>query len=134
MENFAIRCSNREKETMIDVNVLDTTYQEIITTFVLNKMLHRVGMLWIIENREELKYDMDIQNSDWLTGGPWYNTSICKKLHGKLFEGFIINIIPDIYNIICYIDAYEKSIYHLYVMMTAAVGVVHYQQLQLQKH
>ena len=48
---------------MIDVDILDTTYQEIITSSVLNTMLHHVGMLWIIENYEELKYDMDIQNS-----------------------------------------------------------------------
>ena len=71
-------------------------------------MLHRVGMLWIIENHEELKYGTDIQNSDWLTGGPWYNKSICKKLHGELFEGFIISERNDIYNIMCSIDAYEK--------------------------
>ena len=50
---------------------------------------------------------MDILNSDWLTDGPWYNTSICKKLHGRLFEGFIINAITDRYNIMCSIDAYE---------------------------
>ena len=48
-------------------------------------MLHHVGMLWIIESHEQLKYDMEIHNSDWLTGGPWYNTSICKKLHEKCF-------------------------------------------------
>ena len=78
---FSIICSNRGRETMIDVDIWDTTYQYIITTFVLNKILIHVGMLWIIENHEELKYDMGIQNSDWLTGGPWYNTSICKKLH-----------------------------------------------------
>ena len=47
---------------MTDVDFLDTTYQEIITTFVLNKILHHVGMLWIIENNEELKYDMEIHN------------------------------------------------------------------------
>ena len=70
-------------------------------------MLHYVGMLWIIENYKELKYDMDIQNSDWLTGVTWYNTSICKKLHGKLFEGFIRNARTDRYNIMCSIDAYE---------------------------
>ena len=46
--NIAIRCSNCGKETMIDVDVLDNAYQEIITTFVLNKILHHVGMLWII--------------------------------------------------------------------------------------
>ena len=93
---------------MIDVDILDTTSQDIITTFLLNTMLHHVGMIWIIENHEELKYDMDIQNSDWLTGGPWYNTSISKKLNGELFEGFIINARDDRYNIMCYIDAYEK--------------------------
>ena len=52
---------------------------------------------------------MDIQNSDLLTGGTWYNTSICDKLHGKWFEGFIINARTDIYNIMCSIDAYEKD-------------------------
>ena len=44
-----------------------------------------------------------------MTGGPWYNTSICKKLHGKLFEEFIINAMTDRYHIMCYIDAYEKN-------------------------
>ena len=47
---------------MIDVDILDTTYQDIITTFVLKTMLHHVGMLWIIETHEQLKYDTDKQN------------------------------------------------------------------------
>ena len=50
---------------------------------------------------------MDIQNSDQFTGGTWYNTYICKKLHEKLFGGFIINARTDRQNIICYIYAYE---------------------------
>ena len=61
VERVAIRCSNCGKETMIYVDFWDTTYQEIITTFLLNTMLLHVGMIWIIENHEELKYDMDIQ-------------------------------------------------------------------------
>ena len=52
---------------------------------------------------------MYIQNSDWLTGIPWYNISICKKIHGNIFEGFIINARTDRYNIMCYIDAYERE-------------------------
>ena len=104
----AIRCNNRRKETIIDVDIMNTTYQDIITTFVLNTMLHHVGILLMIENHEQLKYYMYIQNSDRLTGVPWYNTSICKKLHGKLFEGLIINEGTDIYHIMCYIDAYKK--------------------------
>ena len=34
---------------MIDMDNLNATYQDIITTFVLNTMLHHVGMLWMIE-------------------------------------------------------------------------------------
>ena len=51
---------------------------------------------------------MDKHNIDCITGGPWYNTSICKKLHGKVFEEFMRNSITDRYNLICSIDAHEK--------------------------
>ena len=44
-----------------------------------------------------------------MTGGPWYNTSICKKLHGKVLEGFIINVKTDIYNIMCSIDSHKRE-------------------------
>ena len=40
------------------------------------------------------------------TGGPWYNTYICKEIHGKLFEEFIQNEGTDRYNIMCSIDAH----------------------------
>ena len=45
-----------------------------------------------------------------MTSGAWYNTSICKKLHGNKFEGFIRNARTDRYNIMCSIDSHEK--YH----------------------
>ena len=88
---------------------MNTTYQDIIPIFLLNTMLHHVGMLWIIENNEQLKYDMEEQNSDWMTGGPWYNICICRKLHGNCFEGFIINVRTDRYHIMCSIGVYEKE-------------------------
>ena len=44
-----------------------------------------------------------------MIGGPWYNTYICKKLHGNLFKGFIINARTDRYNIVCSIGAHEKE-------------------------
>ena len=77
---------------------------------------------------------MDIQNSDWFTGGPWCNIPICNKLHGKLFEGFIINARTNRYNIIFLLMHMKNIINNLDVMMASAVGVVHYQQLQRQKH
>ena len=48
---------------MIDIDIMNTTYQDIITLFVLNTMLHHVGVLWIIETHEQLQYDMDKYNS-----------------------------------------------------------------------
>ena len=87
---------------------MNTTYQYIITTFLLNTMLHHVGMLWIIENHEQLKYDTKKHNSEWMTGSTWYNIYICKKFHGNMFEGFIRNARTDRYNIMCSIDAHEK--------------------------
>ena len=77
---------------MIDVNILDTTYQDIITNFVFNQMLHHVSMLWIIETHEKLQYDMDKHNSEWMTSGACYNAYICKKLHGKVFEVIFLAI------------------------------------------
>ena len=84
--NIAIRCINCGKETMIYMNHMNTTYKDIITSFVLNAVLHHVGMLCIIETNQHLKYDTDKHNSYWMTGGPCYNTSICKKIHRTVFE------------------------------------------------
>ena len=61
-QKIAIRCSNCGKETIIYVDNLNITYQDMITTFVLNTMLHHVGMLWTIETHEQLQYDMDTHN------------------------------------------------------------------------
>ena len=44
---------------MIDINIMNITYQDKITLFVLNKMLQHFGMLWIIETHEQLKYEME---------------------------------------------------------------------------
>ena len=40
--------------------------------------------------------------------GPWYNTSICLKFHGSMFEDFITHARTDIYNLMCYLVAHDK--------------------------
>ena len=52
---------------------------------------------------------MEKHNSYWITGGPWYNTLVFKKLHGTVFEEFIINARTDRYNLMCFIYAHEKK-------------------------
>ena len=75
---------------------------------------------------------MEKHNSYWITGGVWYNTSICKRLHGKVFEELITNERTYRYNIMCYIDAHQKII-HQNMIMEAAVVVIYYHQIQQQK-
>ena len=40
--------------------------------------------------------------------GPWYNKSICLKLHGSIFEYFITHERIDRYNLMCYLVAHDK--------------------------
>ena len=101
---ITVRCINCGKETGLSMNNMNTNYKDIITSFVLNTVLHHVGMSCIIETHEQLKYDMDKHNPYWIKGDPWYNTYICKKLHGTVFEAYIINARTYIYNLMCSID------------------------------
>ena len=82
----------------------------MITTFVLNTILHHVGMPWILCSNKKIKYEMDKSNHpNCLNKGPWYNTSICSSLHGSLFDDFITHAITDRYNLLCSIVAHDKK-------------------------
>ena len=74
-----------EKKLGLSMRCMSTNYNDIIIKFVLNTMLHHVGMSQIIETNQQLKYDIEKNNTDWISDGPWYNTSICKKIHGAVF-------------------------------------------------
>ena len=41
----------------------------------------------------------ETNHQDWLNKVPWYNTSICSKLHGSRFEDFITQARTDRYNL-----------------------------------
>ena len=103
-----IRCSSCNKDT--GVNIKNTTIKEMITKFVLNKILHNVGMSWIICSKNELFYEIEENNHpNWLNKCPWYNTAICSKLHGKMFEDFIRHARTDRYHLVCSIIAHDKK-------------------------
>ena len=57
MEVIDIRCTNCGKETGLYLQ--NSAFEEIITKFVLNAILHHVGMSWIICSNEEILYEMD---------------------------------------------------------------------------
>ena len=106
VDTISIRCINCKKETGLYLRY--STFEEIITKFVLNKILHHVGMSWIIFSNTEMKYEIDeINDPDWLNKGPWYNIESCSKLHGNFFEDFITHARTDIYNILYSIVAHD---------------------------
>ena len=68
-----------------------------------------------------------------MTGGPWYNTSICSKSHGKLFEGLIRKARTDIYHIMRSTDAHKKE-HQSSCDDGSSGGFFPLQKIQQQKH
>ena len=71
------------------MNNMNTNYKDIITSFMLSTVLQYVGMPWMIETHEQFKYDMVKHNLDWITGGPWYNTSIFLNYMGQCLKNIL---------------------------------------------
>ena len=68
-----------------------------------------MGLLCIISSNKQIKYETEEKNTDWLSEGSWYNTTICSKLHGTVFEDLIRNYKTGRYNIMCYINAHYRQ-------------------------
>ena len=76
---------------------------------MLNEILHDVGVSWIIISNDEMKYEIDeINHQYWLNKGPSYNTAICSRLHGSLFEYLITHARTDRYNLMCSLVTHDK--------------------------
>ena len=59
LDTVSFKCINCKRETGLDPETSFTwVYDEIITKFVLNVMLHHVGMSWIIISNQEMEYEM----------------------------------------------------------------------------
>ena len=106
----SLKCINCKRETGIDPETsFSWVFDELITKLVLNTILHHVGMSWIIRSNKEMNYEIDENNhQNLLNKGPWYNTSICSKLHGSRFEIFITQARTDRYNLMCSFVAHDK--------------------------
>ena len=110
LETVSLKCINCKRETGLNSETNFTwVYDEIVTKFVLNAMLHHIGMSWIIISNREMEYELNETNHrDWFNKGPWYNTSIYSKLHESRFEDFITQARTDQYNIMCFLVAYDR--------------------------
>ena len=68
-----------------------------------------MGLSWIISSNNQIKYEIEKEKPNLLNKVPWYNTAICSKFLGTVFEYFIINARTDRYNLICYITANDRQ-------------------------
>ena len=97
----SLMCINCKRDTGLFLK--NNSFDEMITKFLLNAILHHVGMSWIISSNKEMKYEMDKNNHQyWLNKGPWYNTSIYLKLHGVCLK-ILLHIQEQTYIIPCVI-------------------------------
>ena len=55
VKSIAIRCIYCGKQTGLSMDNMNTKYKDIITLFVLDTVLHHVGMLWITEANKHLE-------------------------------------------------------------------------------
>ena len=111
LDSVSLKCINCKRETCLNQESSFTwVYGEIITKFVINEMLHHVGMSWIISSNQEMEYEMNTKSNhlDWLNKGPWYNRNICSKLHGIRLEDFITQARTDQYNLMCSLVAHDR--------------------------
>ena len=82
----------------------------MITQIMLNEIWHHVSMSWITSFNDEMKYEIyKINHQYWLNKGTWYNTDICSRLHGSLFEYFITHARTDRYNLMCSLVKHDKK-------------------------
>ena len=85
MDVVSLKYINCKRETGLNPETkFSWVFDEIITKFVLNAILHHVGISWIISSNKEINYEIKTESNhlDWLNKGPWYNRNICSKLHG----------------------------------------------------
>ena len=84
------------------------TIENFITQFVTNMVLQHVGLYWIIQSNQNLNFDFQIHCISWVLNLPWYNTQICPRLHGSLFEDYVTTDRQGIYNLMCSIEAHKR--------------------------
>ena len=57
-----------------------------------------------------MKYETEKNNhQDWLNKGPWYNIPIYLKLRGSMLDDFKTHARTDMYNLMCYLVAQDKT-------------------------
>ena len=71
-------------------------------------MILHVSLVWIVDENNQLKFDIDQHCAKWVQTGPWYNTVIFSKLSGKNFGDFFKTGHKYRCELMCAFDAYNR--------------------------
>ena len=57
LDEVSLKCINCKRSTGLKNKYGKEFYDKMITPFVMNSMLHHVGMSWMISSKKEMDYD-----------------------------------------------------------------------------
>ena len=57
VDEVSLMCINCKRSTGLKTKSGKELYDKMITPFVMNSMLHHVGMSWMISSKKEMDYD-----------------------------------------------------------------------------
>ena len=66
------------------------------------------GLSWIIELKDQLKFDFEHRCPICIINGTWYTSMICYHFHHASFEEYFTTAQKCRYNAMCSIEAYGK--------------------------
>ena len=71
-------------------------------------VFHYVGLLWMIETKENFTFSVNEYYVEWCTRGPWFRKNKCQNLHGPIFEELFVTTRQDRYSLMRGLHAYNK--------------------------
>ena len=69
---IGIKWNNYKKE--IGYTIQSIPFKKIITPFVVNILFQSIGLAWIVENTENLNFDVQELRPSWMGGVTCYNS------------------------------------------------------------
>ena len=81
VDEVSLMCINCKRETYLQPKSEKEFYDKIITPFMMNSILHHVGMSWMISSKKGMDYEnfSNHDNVGWFEKYPWHNKNICSK-------------------------------------------------------
>ena len=95
--NIIVGCEFRNKDL-----------SKVFTSFVKDVLFQNVGIYFILESKQQVKFYFEDECHSWIQNGPWYNTTFFSHFLGSSFEYFFTTTLQYIYDLTCSYKAYDN--------------------------